>query len=89
MISWCDWPRVDQLRALLSPFLLIGVSGNIVTICENKPGRLQIRKSEVRKALADLKGMKKKDVIEPAEEKKRGRKKAAAAAKTAKKKGTK
>ena len=52
---------------------LLGVCDNIVCIWENKPGRLQIQKSEVRKALSDLKRMKKQDVLEPAEQKKRGK----------------
>lgn len=68
---------------------LIGVSGNIVTIWENKPGRLHIRKSEVREALADLKVKKKNEVIEQAEVNKRGRVKTAEVAKPVKKPGPK
>ena len=49
----------------------LGVCDNIISIWENKPGRLQIQKSEVRKALSDLKGMKKQDLLEPAEKKRR------------------
>ena len=66
---------------------LLGVCVNIVGIWENKPGRLQIQRSEVRKVLFNLKEMKKQDVLEPAEEKNSG--KAAAASKPAKKPGPK
>ncbi len=52
---------------------LLGVCDNIVAIWENKPGRLQIQRSEVRKALSDLKEMKKQDVLDLVKQKKRGK----------------
>ncbi|MFC1591398.1 hypothetical protein ACFL43_02620 [Thermodesulfobacteriota bacterium] len=53
---------------------IVGASINIITIWENKPGRLQIRKAEVRKALSDLKGMTKAEVPERIDKEKKGRK---------------
>ena len=66
---------------------LLGVCVNIISIWENKPGRLQIQRPGVREALSNLKGMKKQDVLEPAKKKKRG--KATALTKTSKKPGPK
>jgi DNA-binding transcriptional regulator YiaG len=52
---------------------LIGVSENIVSIWENKPGRLRLRKPGIRKALFDLKGMKRREVLEQVQQEKKGR----------------
>lgn len=52
---------------------LIGVSENIVSIWENKPRRLRLRKPGVRKALFDLKGMKRREVLEQVQQEKKGR----------------
>ena len=52
---------------------LIGVCDNIVSIWENKPGRLQLRKPGIRKALSDLKGMKRREVLEQVQQEKKGR----------------
>jgi DNA-binding transcriptional regulator YiaG len=49
---------------------LINASTNIVSIWENKPGRLRLRKSWVRKALFDLKGMKRREVLEQVQQEK-------------------
>jgi len=82
---------------------LLGVSDNIVPIWEKKTGRLHFRKVEVKKAIIELRSMKKREVAErlgvkkaattakaaKAAPKKRGRKKAAAASKPAKKPGPK
>jgi DNA-binding transcriptional regulator YiaG len=43
---------------------LIDASPQIIAVWENKPGRLRIRKESVRKALVELKGMKKAEVQE-------------------------
>ena len=52
---------------------LIGVSENIVSIWENKPGRLQLRKPGIGKALSNLKGMKRREVLEQVQQEKKGR----------------
>jgi DNA-binding transcriptional regulator YiaG len=52
---------------------LIGVSENIVSIWENKPGRLRLRKPGIWKALLDLKGMKRSEVLEQVQQQKKGR----------------
>ena len=52
---------------------LIGASENIVSIWENKPGRLQLRKPGIQKALSDLKGMKRREVLEQVQQEKKGR----------------
>ena len=52
---------------------LIGVSDNIVSIWENKPGRLRLQKPGIRKALFDLKGMKRREVLEQVQQEKKGR----------------
>jgi DNA-binding transcriptional regulator YiaG len=51
---------------------LLGVSDNIVSIWENKPGRLRLRKPGIRKALSDLKGMKRREVLEQVQQEKKG-----------------
>jgi len=52
---------------------LLGVCDNIVSIWEKKPGRLQLRKPGIRKALSDLKGMKRREVLEQVQQQKKGR----------------
>jgi DNA-binding transcriptional regulator YiaG len=56
---------------------LLGVSINIVSIWERKPGRINIRKPEVRKGIIELKGMKKVEVQERLEKGKPVKKKGA------------
>jgi hypothetical protein len=53
--------------------MLIGVSKNIVSIWEKKPGCLRLRKPGIRKALSDLKGMKRREVLEQVQQEKKGR----------------
>ena len=52
---------------------LIGVSVNIVSIWENKTGRLQLRKPGIGKALSDLKGMKRREILEQVQQEKKRR----------------
>jgi DNA-binding transcriptional regulator YiaG len=52
---------------------LIGVSDNIVSIWENKSGRLRLRKPRIGKVLFDLKGMKRREVLEQIRQEKKGR----------------
>ena len=49
---------------------LLGVSTNIVSIWEGKPGRIKIRKPEVKKGIIELKGMTKAEVQERIEKRK-------------------
>ena len=60
--------RLDISQAGLSK--LLGVSVNIVSIWEGKPGRIKIRKPEVKKGIIELKGMKRAEVQERLEKRK-------------------
>ena len=52
---------------------LIGVSVNIVSIWEQKTGCLRLRKPGIGKALSDLKGMKRREVLEQVQQEKKVR----------------
>jgi DNA-binding transcriptional regulator YiaG len=67
--------RLGISRAQLAK--LIGVSINIVPIWEGKPGRINIRKPEVKKGIIELKGMTKVEVQERLKKRKPVKKKGA------------